>query len=54
MVSLGRASVQSAEQTVGKVGLAKFQWKERDPRGPRGGAVARQELLATSKPEPPP
>lgn len=54
MVSLGRASEQPAEQTAGKGDLAKFQLKERDPRGPRGGAVARQELLATSKPEPPP
>ena len=52
MVSWGRASVQPAERTAGKVDLAKFQWKGRDPRGPRGGAVARQELLATSKPEP--
>jgi hypothetical protein len=54
MVSWGRASVRSAERTAGKVDLAKFQWRGRDPRGPRGGAVARQELLATSKPEPPP
>lgn len=54
MVSLGRASVQPAERTAGKVDLAKFQWKGWYPRGPRGGAVAGQELLATSKPGPPP
>lgn len=55
MVSLGRASVQPAEQIAGKVDLAKFQWKVRDPRGLRGGAVAGQKLLATSKlaPSPP-
>lgn len=54
MVSLGPVSVQPAERIAGKVDLAEFQWKERDPRGPRGGAVAGRELLATSKPGPPP
>lgn len=54
MVSLGPASAQPAERIAGKVDLAKFQWKVRDPRGLRDGAVARQELLATSKPEPSP